>query len=225
MEKAFTQADAIFSVELQKKQNEHNQKTRRLRDEGIALAKAKERLHKLQAKSREEHELEQKIANLKRSNAELKGQLSQSNGHLSNGMPEHVVVGEADKGLDFDGLLPLVEQLFPNGEENIDWSGPLSPEQNKFLSLLERAEVVRGRTAAYQQHNTDLETRANKLRAMSHELEERYRKIVSICTGVEADKVDDMMESLLQAVVSEHKEHVDLGKVRDFLKLVREGDE
>ncbi len=225
VQKAFTEADFLLSSELQEKQDELNQKTRRLRDEGIALAKAKERLHELQAKAREEHELEQKNANLNRSNAELKSQLSQSNGQLANGMPDQVVVGEADKGLDFDGLLPLVEQLFPSGEENIDFNGPLSVEQRAFLSSLERAEVVRGRTAAYQQHNADLETRADKLRGMGHELEGRYRKIVSICTGVEVDKVDDMMENLLQAVMSEQKEHVELGKVRDFLKLVRGGDE
>lgn len=193
----------------------------RLRDEGIALAEERQRLRDLQAKSREKHELEQKIANLKRSNAELKGQLSLPNSQLPNGMPESVAIGEADKGLDFGGHLALVEQMFANGEENFDPNGPLSPEQRAFLSSLERVEVLRGRTSAYQQHNADLESQADKLRGRSHELEERYRKIVSICTGVEVAKVDEMLDNLLQAVMSDQKENVELGKVRDFLRMVQ----
>jgi regulatory protein SWI6 len=194
----------------------------RLRDESLALAEDRQRLQDLQAKTRQKRELEQKIANLKQANAELRSELSERDGHLPNGVPAHVAIGEADKGLDFDGRLGQVEQLFENGEEDVDPNGVLSPEQRAFLSSMERAEVLRGRTTAYQQHNAQLESQADQLRSRSHELEERYRKIVSLCTGEEVDKVDEKLDSLLQAVMSDQKDEVELGKVRDFLRLVRD---
>jgi regulatory protein SWI6 len=89
------------------------------------------------------------------------------------------------------------------------------------LSSLERADVLRGRVKAYQQHNTGLESQSQKLRSMSHELEERYRRIVSICTGVEVSKVDEMLPNLLQAIVSEQRDNVELTRVREFMRMVQ----
>jgi regulatory protein SWI6 len=218
----FTASNEQFTNESREKQDELDKLNIRLRDESLALAEDRQRLQDLQAKARQKRELEQKIANLKRANADLRSELSERDGHLPNGVPAHVAIGEADKGLDFDGRLGQVEQLFPDGEEDIDPNGALSPDQRAFLSSMERAEVLRGRTTAYQQHNAQLESQADQLRSRSHELEERYRKIVSLCTGEEVDKVDEKLDSLLQAVMSDQKDEVELGKVRDFLRLVRD---
>jgi len=218
----FTVSNDHFVNESREKQEELDELNIQLRDEGLALAEERRRLQDLQAKARQKHELEQKIANLKRANAELRGELSQRDGQLPNGVPAHVAIGEADKGLDFDGRLGQVEQLFPDGEEDVDPNGALSPEQRAFLSSLERAEVLRGRTTAYQQHNAQLESQADQLRSRSDELEERYRKIVSLCTGEKVDKIDEKLDGLLQAVMSDQKDEVELGKVRDFLRLVRD---
>lgn len=216
-----TVSEADFVTELREKQEELDQVNLLLKNTGTALAEERRRVADLQARSRERQELEQKIANLKRSNAELRGQLPQANGQLSNGVPENVAVGEADRGLDFDGRLASVEQIFPNSDEIIDLDGPISAERRAFLSFLERAEVLQGRVKAYQQHNDDLENQAQKLKRLSQELGERYRKIVSICTGVEVGKVDEMVGTLVLAVMSEQKEKVELDKVRDFLRLVQ----
>lgn len=221
MREILAASEMDFALELREKQEELDQTNLRLRDAGTGLAEERRRLQDLRAKSREKQELEQKIANLIRSNTELKGQLSQSNGQLVNGVPGNVAIGEADKGLDFDGRLASIEQIFPNGEENVDPNGPLSLEQRSFLNCLERVDVLRGRIRAYQQHNADLENQAQQLRRMSHELEERYRKMVSIATGVEESKADDMLDNLIQAVKSEQKDNVELGKVRDFLRMVQ----
>lgn len=210
-----------FTDELREKQETLDKVSRDLKDAGIALAEETRRLEDLRAREREKHELEQKIANLIRANAELRGELSQSNGQLANGLPENVAIGEADRGLDFDGRLASIDVMFPDGVENVDLNGPLSLDQRAFLSCLERAEVLRGRVEAYQQHNDRLEAQAHELRRKSQGLEERYRKIVSICTGVEMEKVDEMVGNLVQAVMSDQKENVELGKVRDFLRLVQ----
>ena len=86
---------------------------------------------------------------------------------------------------------------------------------------LERAEVLSGRVQAYQQHNEGLEQKTRELKSKSRELEERYKKIVSLCTKVDVESVDQVLDSLLQAVVSEQKENVELGRVREFLMMVQ----
>ena len=214
-------SEVDFATELREKQEDLDQTNLGLKEAGTTLAEERRRLQDLQARCREKHELEQKIANLNRFNTALRAELSQSGGQVTNGVPENVAIGEADKGLDFDGRVASVEQMFPNGEENIDPNGPVTSEQRAFLSSLERADVLCGRVKAYQQHNAELEGQAHELKSMSHELEERYRKIVSICTGVEVNKVDEMLSNLVEAVVTEQKENMELGKVRDFLRLVQ----
>lgn len=218
----FTTSEVDFATELREKQEDLDQTNLRLKDAGASLADERRALEDLQCRSHEKHELEQKIANLSRSNSELRDQLSQSRGQGTSGMTANVAIGEADRGLDFDGQLAMIEQLFPNGAEDVDAAnGHLSEEQRMLLTSLERADVLRGRVKAYQDHNDRSERQAQELKSRSHELEERYRKIVSICTGVEVDKVDGMLGNLVQAVVSEQKENMELGKVREFLRLVQ----
>ena len=158
------------------------------------------------------------MQNLKRSAGSLRNQLAQRNGQTASGVMNGVMVGEADKGLDFDGRLAVAERLFPTGNGGPPMS--LTQEQTAFLGALERAEVLRGRVKAYELHNDSLEAEAKQLKSKSVELEERYKKMVSLCTKVEVENVDGVLDGLLQAVVSEQKENVELGRVRDFLRMV-----
>jgi len=47
----------------------------------------------------------------------------------------------------------------------------------------------------------------------------KYRKIISLCTQVDEESVDEHLESLLRAVESE-PDDVELSRVRDFLSRV-----
>jgi regulatory protein SWI6 len=187
---------------------------------GNSLVEERRQLEELQAKVREKDELKQKIHNLKRSANELSSEISQGESEL-NGVMDNVTVGEADKGLDFDGRLEEIPQVFHGGD--FSPREMLVQEQMAFLSSLdlERAEVLSGRVKAYQQHNEQLEERTRELKSKSRELEERYKKIVSLCTKVNVESVDEVLDSLLQAVVSEQKENVELGRVREFLRMVQ----
>lgn len=177
------------------------------------------RLEDLQRRANESSDLDQKIANLRRSAAELRNKLTQPNGHGGHKTPiDNVLVGEADKGLDLDGTISRVDELFP---AQIDPGLALGDEQAAFLNSLERPEILGARVNAYKKHNDVLEGRARQLKSRSNELEERYRKMVSLCTGVEEEKVDEMLGSLVQAVMSEQSERVELGRVRDFLRMVQ----
>lgn len=213
----FAQADADFQSEIKDKEEILNKTNAALKESGSSLIEEKKKLEELTRSAQAKEELEQKIKNLKRFTQELRDQLS-----ATSKVQNNVQVGEADKGLNLDGRIYKVDQLFPGGVQ--DLGNSLDQEQITLLTSLERAEVLTGRVQAYQTHNALLENEARGLRGKSKELEEKYRKIISLCTGTPEAKVDDLLEQLVQAVISEQKDmasSVDLTRVRDFLHMVQ----
>ena len=85
--------------------------------------------------------------------------------------------------------------------------------------------VLQARKEAYQVTNMRLEQQKTQLKSQSFELEAQMRRIVSLCTGVEEGKVDEMLEGLQAAVESERGGEVDVGRVREFLRRVERGEE
>ena len=47
-----------------------------------------------------------------------------------------------------------------------------------------------------------------------------YRKVVSLCTKVDEDRVDSVLEGLVQALDSDPLDGVEVGRVREFLRKV-----
>ena len=211
-------SDVDFAAELREKQEDLDKTNAALKESGAALTEERRKLEELQSRVREKTEVEQKIKNLERVAVDLREQLGPGNVAAA----DQVVIGDADKGLDLGGYLPAIERLFPAAA--LDPSLPPSPEQTNFMSSLERAEVLSGRVRAYLQHNQTLENQAKTLKSRSAELEERYREIVSLCTGAKTDKVDNILDNLVQAVVSEQKENVEIGRVRDFLRMLQSNE-
>ena len=216
----FAQADIDFQTEIKEKDEILSKTNASLKESSNLLIEDKKKLEALFTKAREKEELMQKIKNLKRFNQELKEQISATSQVQSN-----VQVGEADKGLDLDGKITKVNQLFPQGIH--DLGSNMSQEQITLLTSLERAEVLTGRVQAYQTHNALLDNEARGLKGKSKDLEEKYRKIISLCTGTPEDRVDELLDQLVQAVISEQKDmasSVDLTRVRDFLRMVQQND-
>lgn len=212
-----SQSEADFAAEMKEKKEILDKTNAALKESGSSLAEERRRLEEARTKVREKEELEQKINNLRQAAAKVRAELQQ----METPVQESVAVGEADKGLDLDGQLPMVAQLFPDGEAD---PHSLTQEQAQFLGSLERGEVLSGRAKVYQRHNQQLESMAKTLKARSAELEERYKKIVSLCTGADEDKVDGLLDNLVQAVISEQKEmsgNSQLGRVREFLRMVQ----
>lgn len=214
----FAQADADFEAEMKDKEDILNKTNAALKESSNSLIEEKKRLEQLSTKAQGQEELRQKVKNLKRFNHELRQQLAST-----TSVQEGVRVGEADKGLDLDGKINNVKQLFPNGTQ--DLGSNLNSDQIQLLTSLERAEVLTGRVQAYQTHNALLENEARSLRGRSKELEDRYRKIIALCTNTPDDKIDTLLDSLTQAVVSEQKDmtsSLDLKRIRDFLRSVQQ---
>jgi regulatory protein SWI6 len=210
MRDTLTACEVDFQSELRDKQTSLDKTNAALKESGTALADERRRLDDLQARVREREDLEQKIKNLQRSAAELRTQLNQP-----PDTPATIAIGEADRGLDFDGQLPVLDRVFPTADPGFSPSnvnpGMFTAEQRDLLAGFERESVLRGRSAAYAAHNAMLAAQAK----------ERYRKIVSLCTGAEEGRVDELLDNLVQAVVSEQKEEVELGRVREFLRMVK----
>lgn len=216
----FAQADADFQAEMKEKDEVLSKTNAALKESSNSLIEEKKKLEELSSKAREREELAQKIKNLKRFNQELRDQLSST-----SQVQDNVQVGEADKGLDLDGKIDNIDQLFPGDIH--DLGSNLTQEQITLLTSLERAEVLTGRVQAYQTHNAVLDNEARGLRGKSKDLEEKYRKIISLCTGTPEERVDDLLDQLVQAVISEQKDmasSVDLTRVRDFLRMVQQSN-
>lgn len=79
---------------------------------------------------------------------------------------------------------------------------------------------LRHRLETYTQSNAALLTRSRKLKEKDGQLEQMYRKVVSLCTKVEESRIEECLESLVAALDSEEGEGVEVGRVREFLRKV-----
>lgn len=88
--------------------------------------------------------------------------------------------------------------------------------------------LISARVRAFSRHNAQLEQHAAQLRSRSTELEALYRKVVARCTGVREGDVERNLEGLVAAVESENwvgEDGRDVGRVRDFLRRVGDGEQ
>ncbi|KAJ8102734.1 hypothetical protein POJ06DRAFT_265595 [Lipomyces tetrasporus] len=81
--------------------------------------------------------------------------------------------------------------------------------------------VLRARIAAYKRNAAHLSELAQVLRGRSSDLEDKFRGVVAMCTGVPKEDVDSLLEGLVQAVQSDPAE-VDMSRVAGFLRNVDE---
>ena len=70
-----------------------------------------------------------------------------------------------------------------------------------------------------------MKKQADELKSRSAEMEGMYRKVVSLCTGVEEGKVEESLPALVAAVESERGGlgQQEVGRVREFLRRVDGG--
>jgi regulatory protein SWI6 len=96
----------------------------------------------------------------------------------------------------------------------------LSNQQiSPLLSQISSA-FLHHRLDTYTHANTALLSRSRKLKEKDGQLEQMYRKVVSLCTKVEESRIEECLESLVAALDSEEGEGVEVGRVREFLRKV-----
>jgi hypothetical protein len=120
---------------------------------------------------------------------------------------EHIIRQASDGPSYLTTPLPLDPSTLPNQ--------PISP----LLSQISTA-FLRHCLETYTQSNTALLSRSRKLKEKDGQLEQMYRKVVSLCTKVEESRIEECLESLVAALDSEEGEGVEVGRVREFLRKV-----
>ncbi|KAG7663991.1 SWI6 [[Candida] subhashii] len=108
------------------------------------------------------------------------------------------VLDELDENKEYDAdepflIQPIYERLVKG--ESVD---DLKNDQ-AILSQLQPKPILKARIDAYKQINESLEKELNTLLDYS-ELTSKFKKVVSICTGVDINEVDELLDGLLEAV-------------------------
>ena len=204
--------ESSFRSELQTKQSLIDQTHVKLRESTASLAEERRVLAELQRKSDERKALRQRIANLRRANEQKRVILSANSrsGSKASDIRTDIKVGEADAGLEIDTT------VLGNPQESF----VPTPQKREYLATLPSTAVLNARTIAYRKHNTRMEAEVKNLQSQSSGLENQLRKVVSLCTGVEESRVDEMVDGLSAAVASEGGDDVEVGRVREFLRRV-----
>lgn len=151
-----------------------------------------------------------KVANLKREIEQKKASVKQLQSRKPNSKPAGIELTPAL----LDGFAEGMNARSPNHQ--------ITARQRELLSSLPDSQAIQARLNAYNRSNTDLHHQAEQLKSKSIQLEGMYRKVVSLCTGVAEDKVEESLPALVAAVESERGSigEQEVGRVREFLRRV-----
>lgn len=201
-----SETEREFTTEMAAKQSVIDSIHSQLRESSAQLGEERRRLEHLQVRAKDRDERKQKIGNLRRAGEEEQfrlSQMQQQHGGLMTNGDIDMRLGDADIAFS-----PILSSISPNMMHDPRLSGTLPP-----------ASTLRIRLNAYMSNNEDLEAHVRELKGKSRDLEAKYRRVISLCTHVDEDKIDSVLDNLCRAVDSEHGD-VELGRVRDFLQKV-----
>ncbi|KAG9564097.1 apses-domain-containing protein, partial [Aureobasidium melanogenum] len=177
-----------------------------------AVAKTEsDQLATLQRRAKSRSEAQSKIANLKRI-------LEERHRNGRKVTKTNTSVGDADNSV--SPVLAIVDQLPSNVSDPAQAVQQLTPPlQQQVLNNTPSVAELRTLKKIYETNNDRLHQKSTQLKSRSSQLEHLYRKVVSLCTGVAEDKVEDQLGALLAAVESEKGAlgREEAGRVREFL--------
>lgn len=201
-----------FQGEIEAKQEQATTTLNQLREVTLKLGKEREKTNQLRQRSRQHAELRQHCQNLRRAIDEENSRFREKLGNTNGNVP-----GMNGERLDPDAPFAILPELIAPVTD----SRTFSPQQMEYLQLLPSASVLKARARAYRTNEDMLKEVASRLHDRSTELEDKFRRVVSLCTGVDEDRVDSLLEGLVQAVESDPGE-VDTARVSSFLRKVDE---
>ncbi|CAN6620552.1 hypothetical protein TRVA0_008S00914 [Trichomonascus vanleenenianus] len=190
--------DGEFEREVEAKQHQIDSMRSQLRDTTQALTERRQRLEELKATANKMVESQRSRQNLDRAIEQEDRQFKEVT-RPAEGQPAVSI----DYDADFDADQPFRIVTGTAGE---------------FLDL-PPVPLLKARIAAYKQNRARLQARATELRNQSAELEDKFRRVVALCTGVEANRVDQLLEGLVQAVQSD-RDDMDIDRVAGFLRKI-----
>lgn len=177
-----------------------------LREASARLGEQRAALAASEARNKARDERRLKIQNLRRVASEERRKLNvlqQQHGAVQNPNQPPIRIGDADIVLAVHPPNVLPSTVLENA--------------NLLQTLV--PEYVRTRLNAYAENNANLERSIADLKSRSRDVEAKYRRLLSHCVNIPSERLDDIVESLMEAVDSEGGD-VELGRVKDFLGRV-----
>lgn len=89
---------------------------------------------------------------------------------------------------------------------------------DKMETMLPPSFLLKARISAYKKNDDRLTSTINDIKQNQNDLENKFRRVLCLCLKVDEDKVDGMLDGLLQAISSEDPQDVDTEEMQDFLK-------
>lgn len=90
--------------------------------------------------------------------------------------------------------------------------------KQNMSSSLPPITLLKARVEAYRQNDEHLDDVLKGIKEKRTALEQKFRKVLSLCLKIDEGKVDDMLDGLLQAISSEDPQEIDTEEMQDFLK-------
>lgn len=193
--------DTDFSAEMAGRTRAAEQAHAELRGATNALSEARQRLEHLRSLSSKRDAMLKRALNLERA---LHDEDAKFQAHSSG--------ADASFEGNFDADQPFRTRALFQAPRDKEWT----PQEMAQVDIPSQ-QVLYARVRAYRKNQADLERTSGELRGRSTELEHKFRRVIALSTGVAEDKVDELLEGLVQAVESDSGE-VDINRVAGFLR-------
>ncbi|KAF7860338.1 hypothetical protein EAF04_008465 [Stromatinia cepivora] len=206
-----------FGKEVEAKQAQIDSIHAKLREASASLGEERRAMEAKQERNRQREERDLKIANLTRAAEEESIkllQLQQQFNQPTSDLDLEMHLGDADKSLAIPPI-PADINTTPARNSNVEYD---HAQRQLLLQQLPSMHILQARINAYKANNDSLERSVQELKSKDTGRIAKYKKIISLCTGVDISKVDGVIEGLARAVESESD--VDLNRVREFLTRV-----
>ena len=213
-----SQADSQFTAELRLKQDIIDRTNVTIRELSAVQKNQSAKLESLKARIRARNDRQRRVSNLRRSIEETRARLAAA------GIKDLAGMTRCSADFGYEIQPQLLKNKMSHDHSNLP-HGPGTHAHQFNLSSSPSSSVpplriLSARLAAYNTNNKALAARAAELKARSGELETRYRRVVSLCTGVDENRVEEMLPALVAAVESESGDGMEVTRVREFLRKV-----
>ncbi|KAF4966526.1 hypothetical protein FSARC_5768 [Fusarium sarcochroum] len=191
-----TETGSAFQAEMKAKQASLDTLHNTLRTTSTQLGEARRSFEHLSATLKKQQLARQKVANLSHAREDEQVRLMQEQSRTNQPNPSSSWETE---------LSAMLEAADDTSGEGFSGEG-----------LLPSAAVLRARVRAVEGRREMTRKMVSALKGRSRDVEVKYRRVVALCTGVQEEEVDAVIDGLLKAVESE-REELEINRVRRFL--------
>lgn len=231
---------STISQDYDEEVKQHNDKMKELHEELTrkreALAKARDRLARTKHLQDEYHLLTDRLSNVENTILDEDQNFQLASRELGLSLDDVQAEGLNSGDIVFDA-----DEPFRIAFVNAKFEEKLKDEYNNDFELFVRRcnlqqlvhelqssipkdaeipnpKILKARLKAYNRNEAHLESTLQKIKTKQRNLESKFRKVLSLCLKIDEEKVDSMLDGLLQAISTEDPEDVDTDEIHDFLE-------